>query len=238
MKLLGIDLETTGLDFEKDRITEIGAVLWDTDRKTPLEMMSNLIECLDRPAITPEITKLTHIDEGMLRGHGIQPSPAFTTLSKMFEKADYIVAHNGINFDKPMLLAEYTRQNRPLIPRTWIDTKTDVPYPPEISTRRLNHLRADHGLSTNTFAHRALFDAIACVELLCLYDLAIVTVHAASPTILIRSHTGFAERELPKARRYFWDPESREWRKHIKDFQLEAEIREAPFRVTVVEEKK
>jgi oligoribonuclease (3'-5' exoribonuclease) len=36
MKLLGIDLETTGLDVTKDRIIEIGMVLWETDTQTPI----------------------------------------------------------------------------------------------------------------------------------------------------------------------------------------------------------
>ena len=46
MRVLGLDLEGMNVDIKKgvntklDRITEIGAVLWDWEKKQPLKMFS------------------------------------------------------------------------------------------------------------------------------------------------------------------------------------------------------
>jgi DNA polymerase III epsilon subunit-like protein len=36
MRVLGLDVETTGLSFETDHVTEIGCVLYDVEQKKPL----------------------------------------------------------------------------------------------------------------------------------------------------------------------------------------------------------
>jgi DNA polymerase III epsilon subunit-like protein len=50
----GVDVETTGFDPATERITEAGAVLWDWETRTPLELMSRLVNP-ERP-ISAEIT--------------------------------------------------------------------------------------------------------------------------------------------------------------------------------------
>ena len=49
--ILGIDLEGmnedlvfSGVNTKVDRVTEVGAVLWDFDAKKPLQIMSELID--------------------------------------------------------------------------------------------------------------------------------------------------------------------------------------------------
>ena len=44
MLLLGIDLETDGLDPKVNNILEVGAVLYDWDTKTPVQMLSEFID--------------------------------------------------------------------------------------------------------------------------------------------------------------------------------------------------
>ena len=56
MILLGFDMETTGLDFQKDRPIEIGYILYSTAQKRCLESSGYLVKT-DVP-ISPLITKL------------------------------------------------------------------------------------------------------------------------------------------------------------------------------------
>ncbi len=62
MKLLGIDVETTGLDTNNDRITEVGLVVWCTEKHAPLYLYNVNLLWPDMPELTPEITALTGID--------------------------------------------------------------------------------------------------------------------------------------------------------------------------------
>ena len=72
MILLGLDFETTGLNFDTDRITEIGAVLWDTKEGKPIALHNHLVKHDDAPPITEEVEQLTGITQAMrgYRWHG------------------------------------------------------------------------------------------------------------------------------------------------------------------------
>ena len=64
MILLSLDFETTGLDVEKDRITEVGAVLYSTGLDQVLETAGYLVN--PEIPISAEITKLTGITNSMV----------------------------------------------------------------------------------------------------------------------------------------------------------------------------
>jgi hypothetical protein len=51
MLILGLYFETTGFDVQKDRITEVGAVLWDTVTSTPVRLVSTMVKHEDAPPI-------------------------------------------------------------------------------------------------------------------------------------------------------------------------------------------
>ena len=48
--VLIVDCETTGLDREKDRVIEIGYVLWSVEHRTMLEVYSGLLYAPENPA--------------------------------------------------------------------------------------------------------------------------------------------------------------------------------------------
>ena len=55
----GVDLETTGLDPQKDQVTEVGAVLWDTELNAPIKFFNKLLRI--NGSVPAEIVKLTGI---------------------------------------------------------------------------------------------------------------------------------------------------------------------------------
>lgn len=70
MILLGIDLETTGLDITTCGVIEVGAVLWDTGANQILRSYSTLVRT--EQAIPSEVTKLAGISQEMVERFGTQ----------------------------------------------------------------------------------------------------------------------------------------------------------------------
>ena len=84
MLILGVDFETTGLDTQKDSIIEVGAVLWDTQRKMPLQIYSDLMwhESIwkNATATKEHVEKIVKLNEEDLKEfEGIIPRMKCTT---------------------------------------------------------------------------------------------------------------------------------------------------------------
>ncbi len=238
MRLLGIDFETTGLDTGKDRIIEVGAVLWDTDLQKPLVTTNWFMYTIGYPPISEEAGKINGISQSILDEFAQTPITIITALSHLcnLHKVDYLVAHNAENFDKPMLMAELMRcSERFTVLETtpWIDTRTDIPYAVEPSSRRLNHLAADLGF-VNPFQHRALFDVLTMLRVLSNYDIKAVLEYQKIPFITMQALVSYADRELAKAQRFSWQQIGDKkypnmWVKRIKANLLELEMKNCKF---------
>ena len=92
MKILGFDVESTGLDPKKDSITEMGLVLYDTDAKAPVRISGFLVK---GGLITAEIERITGITQAMLDTYGYPPDKASQRFRSMAKQADYLCAHNS-----------------------------------------------------------------------------------------------------------------------------------------------
>ncbi len=222
MLILGVDVETTGLDAEKDEITEIGAVLWDTEARAPVQMLNCLIDI--KGNVPEEITKLTGITDEMLWTYGIPLDSSADLLCELALKADYYCAHNA-PFDRKFISAA-TKNFPGFLELVWIDTSVDVPYPEHITTRKLTHLAAEHGF-VNPFPHRAVTDVLTMLQILSHYDINKVVESAKTPNITIRAKTNYNEREKAKECGYRWNPENKVWLKSIKINMLESETEKA-----------
>ncbi|RLA62960.1 MAG: hypothetical protein DRQ88_12985, partial [Epsilonproteobacteria bacterium] len=122
MYLLGLDLETTGLSPEQDEIIEIGYMMWDTSINGPVLIGGALV----KPTVKklPQIiVELTGITDNQLRDFGMGLKDGLLRLSALASRADYIVAHNGISFDRKFLTNAYTELNLPFPDKYWIDTR-------------------------------------------------------------------------------------------------------------------
>lgn len=233
MRLLGLDFETTGLDTSTARITEMGAVLWDVDDKRPLVTIGTFFHDGNYPTLSDEIIRLTGIKQWMLQEFGTEPGANLRWLQSFCAKhqVEYIVAHNGENFDKPLLMSELARhsvEDGCLRTLPWIDTRTDIPFAVEPDSRRLNHLATDAGF-INPFAHRAVFDVLTMLRILSNYDIKHVLEYQSIPFVTVRANVGYADRDKAKAQRYSWEKIGEKtypkfWVKRVKLNLLEAEI--------------
>lgn len=233
MRLLGLDFETTGLDTATARITEVGAALWDVPTKRPLVTIGAFLHDPTYPPQSDDIIRLTGITDAMLLEFGTEPGANLRWLDGFCAKHEvqYICAHNGENFDKPLLMSELARhsvETRCLRTLPWIDTRTDIPFPTEPDSRKLNHLAMDAGF-INPFAHRAVFDVLTMLRVLSNYDINHVLEYQSIPFVVCRANVAYADRDKAKAQRYSWEKIGEKtypkyWVKRVKLNLLDAEI--------------
>ena len=209
MIIAGIDLETTGLDVTKNGIVEVAVVLWDTEVNTAVDIFSSFVK--DNKV---EIDWTSEEGRNCLEICGISASAFnYETVPKTQDLidqidlclayADYIVACNGDQFDKPMLENFYSRHEMKLPKKTWIDMLYDVEYPESCRAKNLLYLAAFHGF-INPFPHRALFDVMTMLKVLSCYDITEVIKSADSPFVNVIANVSYDDRQLAKDVMFRW----------------------------------
>lgn len=245
MRLLGLDLETTGFLTDKDRITELGIVLWDAPNKTPLYMRGDFLHAADYPKQSDEVIRVTGITDAMLLEFGKPPREILLALESFVaaHRVDFLVGHNSENFDRPLLMDELTRHEveAPVLRALpWIDSRTDLPFASEPDSRKLKHLAGDHGF-LNPFAHRAVFDVLTMLKVLGHYDLQAILEYQKIPFITVRALVTFDEKQLAKDQRFSWEKLGERsypkmWVKRIKADKLaQEEIACKAFKIARIE---
>lgn len=243
MLILGVDLEginenltQKGVNLNVDRVTEIGAVLWDTRIDSPVRIFSELIDEKDRLKLTQEVIELTGIDEQLLKDwgrRGDEIKMALERLALLIKKADYLMAHNGAKYDKPMLTAMFERYEVDMPNKIWIDTQEDIEYPSKIRHKSMAMLEHSHGF-INPFPHRAVTDVLAMLKIASHYDYARMTKLASAPKVRIvaelKAPNWKNKQEVEKfntikhkvARaRFQWDPNVKEWSKIVSQVHID-----------------
>lgn len=231
MLLLGLDLETTGLDYASDFIIEIGVVVWDTEKKQPISMMSQLVQL---PAATNdgpsrEIMELTGITIGDLSLYGKPLSSVMMEINDLAMNCQYLIGHNAIQFDRLFLERQAYFAQLPALQRPWIDTMFDLPYPDHIRTRRLDYLAAEHGFMP-WGTHRAIYDVMTTLRLLSHYDIGEVLVSANSPLVELTASVSYERKHLARHSRFFWRPERKAWCKIVRKAKADMDL---PFDTSV-----
>jgi DNA polymerase-3 subunit epsilon len=235
MIILGLDLETTGLDANKDYITEVGAVLWDTELNSPIKIMGYLVKA-PAEAFGEKVIQLTGITPYMSDKYGHDSERALRQLLSLYQQADYICAHNA-QFDRKFLVGWIGKHNLDFDEdKLWIDTKTDLELSPDWSTK-LTYLATEHGF-INPFPHRAVFDVMTMLRILSKYDIDKVIDIAKSPTLTVKAIVSMEQRELAKTRGYHAQYENGKfimWSMPIKECFLEREKQAAPFPIQILQ---
>jgi len=227
MLILGVDVETTGVDYEEDRITEIGAVLYDWDDKSIVGVMSKLVLEDPKPPQSDLIIEITGITDDMLKKWGEPPRDVMNEFLNMYYNADYLVAHN-VDFDKTML-KNFILRNFPAWepgpPKIWLDTSKDLPLPQSCRHTNLTYLSGFHGFA-NPFSHRAVTDVLTMLKLLEKFDIEEVIKINASPTVKFKANVDFHDKDLAKQEGFKWTPTPpsiKGWYKEVKECFLDME---------------
>ncbi|MBT9134963.1 MAG: putative ATP-dependent helicase DinG [Firmicutes bacterium] len=153
-----VDVETTGLSAERDRVTEVAIVHVQADKI--FRTYATLVNP-GRP-IPPFIQQMTGITDAMVAG-----APTFAEVAQIISAnlaGTVFVAHN-VRFDHGFLKAEFARANHAFPPLTLVDTVALARQGLRgLPNYRLETLCEHLGLVAGR--HRALGDATVAAHLL------------------------------------------------------------------------
>lgn len=214
MIVLGLDFETTGLDFNNDRVIEVGAILYSTGQKKCLESEGFLVK--SEVAISAKITKLTGVTQQAMEKFGFESDDSLDTVRQMMLAADAMIGHNVLHFDKNVLEHWARRHNTAIPDKLWIDTMIDIK---DHEGKKLTLLAADHGF-VNLFPHSALSDVQTVLTILSRYDIVQIVERAKTPTVIIQAHQNYHENHLVKEAKFRWNPQYKIWWKPVKETDI------------------
>ena len=161
-RMVVFDTETTGIEFGRDRIIEIGAAAWEQGRETG--GMDCLIRLPEGRTLPPFIVNLTGITEERLETEGVGDEEAARAFADLLEGAERpLVAAYNAQFDlnflfrllQPWGLGEVLKKPRFLDALTVYKDRRDYPH-------KLENAIAAYGLEDKAVnSHRAIDDARA-----------------------------------------------------------------------------
>ena len=213
---LVVDIETTGLNSNEDKIIEFGLLEFAFDDHSGPSIRS-MYSGLEDPSIPlkPEIVRLTGLNDELLRGQRID----WELVARHWQRAEVIVAHN----------AEFDRSFLSLVPQLggmekhWACSVRHIDWrSKKFGSLKLNYLAADHGF-VNPFAHRALFDCATTYRLIAPHLRELMQGSQEPEVDVFATGSPFESKDILKANGYRWDVEKRVWRKRIMSAGLEAE---------------
>lgn len=166
-RIVVFDTETTGIEFGRDRIIELGAVRLEAGAER--DNMDRLIRLPEGQALPPFITELTGITDRQLAEEGVDQGTAAEDFCRLLDGAErpLLVAYNA-QFDLNFLywfLRPYGRVDVLRAPR-FLDALTVYRDRRDYPHKLCNAIDA-YGLGeTAVNSHRAVDDARATVQLL------------------------------------------------------------------------
>ncbi|WP_234996063.1 3'-5' exonuclease [Pseudobacteriovorax antillogorgiicola] len=213
-----IDLETTGIDPETDKIIELGLIEFRISEDVPVPAITNMYGAVEDPkqALSEEIKKITGLDDYMLQGQKID----WVYVRAAIQRSSIIIAHNA-DFDRSFL--EKRAELAGLEDAHWACSMKHIDWAKHgFKTRALNYLAADHGF-VNSFAHRALFDCATTFRLMSPYFAELVRKSFMKEYRVFATAAPFESKDKLKARAYRWDGAKRVWYKTVLEDMIESE---------------
>jgi DNA polymerase-3 subunit epsilon len=223
-----LDLETTGLDADKDEIIEIALVPFTYSNEGRIFEVYDAFNELQEPKekIPQIITQITGITDELVLGHKIN----FEKVQKIIEPAALIIAHNA-NFDRKFAEKSFSFFKN----KAWACSMSNVPWLEEqFESQKLEYLAMRNGFFYD--GHRAVSDCYATIELLAqtLPQSNNLALFALLENARLMTNRVWAEgspfdfKDILKARGYRWNDgnngQPRSWYHDVKKDELDEEI--------------
>lgn len=233
-----IDVETNGLDYQKNKIIELGYIIIELDAETgePIRILKEFNELQDpEEPLSDIIIQTTGITDEDLKGKSID----FEKVNKDFEKIDFCICHNS-QFDRPFLEKKVINLRDKKFACSIEDIQWDEYNFP---SKKLEFLAMFHGFYYD--AHRALVDCKATLHLLShkdpnndeFYLKQMVEKLESSEFIVAARKTPFESKSYFKENQYLWQPELKIWYKYFSN-EDEANLELSELKTSVYDEMK
>ena len=259
MKILLIDFESTGINTDIDRITEIGAMVVDEKWQPTGQQVSQLVWADDYPTLTPEVQKITGITPELIAEKAVTPQAAFTMLGELIdEDVKHVVAYNR-GYDEALFKTEMQRHGLTFDPKMnwifsspWLCAMVDIAKNHELKSWKLMHVALDHMVPVDpNKLHRAIADVELMRQVLVASGETAETMYKFQNTnwVYIRAlvkkpweDNGVSSGEA-KALGYTWEQAKGDetkrkfekcWVKRIKENKFDEEVSKASFPVRMI----
>jgi len=225
---LFVDVETTGLDPQKDEVIELAMVPFTYSLDGRIFEIRPSYQRFQEPSapITPAITAITGITNEMVAGQRID----LEEIASFVSDASLVIAHNAA-FDRQFV----ERLSAIFIAKPWACSMTQVDWASEgHEGTKLAYLAAEAGFFYDR--HRAESDCLAAIELLAsplpnsgVTAMARLLERARQPSWRIwAANAPFDLKDILKARGYRWNgdsnPNPRAWYIDVEQAQRDGEI--------------
>jgi hypothetical protein len=150
----------------------------------------------------------------MIDSFGYTPEEAYDEAMYFVERADAIVAFNGIRYDIPMMGQWAKRIQKQFPDKLIIDPSVDLP----MRSQELITMCAKMGIYYDP--HEAGADVGAMLRLMGKFDFNGVLARAKSPVVVVRSMQGRNENDKVKRHKFRWNPDRKIWWKAVKEIDL------------------
>ena len=221
-----VDTETTGTDYDKEAIIELGMVLFEFDPETGVVYnVLGTIDQLEDPGfpIPPEATAVHGITDEMVSGKRIDDS----SVERFLEGVSLVVAHNS-KFDRVFM-----EKRLPIFETLpWGCSFAQVDWSGEgVGSAKLEYIAYQYGFFYD--AHRADVDCFALLEVLQqklpksgeLVLRTILNSLGQKSYKIYAIGSPFDTKDALKARAYRWDGEKKCWHTTVTgDDALKAEV--------------
>lgn len=225
--LLIVDLETTGLDPQKDQVIELGAILYSVSQSCTLQQLSTLFPVTENAAVT--VNRITTQASQLVENFDL----ILQQFSRWTVQADYLVAHNAA-FDRQW----FGLGSLPPLEKPWLCTYDDFVWSKNPKPTSLVNTVLNHGLGVSS-AHRALTD---CQLIAALFDrlaesdglkslLMQAIARSKEPKIEVIAKVSYDNRNLAKQWGFKWNAEAKIWSKIMRPSDLAQESHSYPFAI-------
>jgi DNA polymerase III epsilon subunit-like protein len=224
MIIAAFDLETTGVDKQKDRIIEIGLALYSTGQHRVLESTGFLVDP-DGVAVSDEITGITGIYSNAVEAFGYDKTSPIDSFCEYYNKAEAVIGHNILRFDMPIIYAAMARHGYDsLSEKLVIDTMTDIPG---VKGEQLITMCAKAGFLYK--AHGAVADATAVLSLAEYHSTNFperswvkIVERAKSPLVVLfsKQDNTTANNKVARKAGFRWNGDFKVWWQAIKEMDV------------------